>query len=288
MEIPIVFENEDLLVVNKPPGLVCHPTKPDGRSSLVERLRMRGPGAATAHLVNRLDRETSGLVLVAKSRMVASELGRLMERRGVQKEYLAIVHGHLTPDRGCVDAPLGADANSPVAIRDTVRPDGAPARTEFEVLVRFERPVPLWPDPRWWAEWGEPEDAPPCGLAQTGERHPFSLVRLRPQTGRKHQLRIHLAHLGHPIVGDKLYGEDPGLYLRFVQGQLTGPDRARLILPVHALHAYGLVFRWRERDWAFRAEPFACFVEFLEGAGVNADLWRTGAGSALGPQIIGS
>jgi len=268
--LPVLYEDADLLVVNKPPGLVCHPTKPDGRSSLVEQLRLRAGPSSAPHLVNRLDRETSGLVLVAKRRETASELGKLMENRRVEKEYLAIVHGHPQETRGRIEAPLGPDPDSPVAVKDRVVAGGAPACTDYEVLVRFVRPVPRRPDPRWWGDENatEPdpaardEEAPPAP-------QPFALVRLWPRTGRKHQLRIHLAHLGHPVVGDKLYGGDPLLYLAFAQDRLTAADRARLILPAQALHAAALRFEWRGRLWEFRAEPFPVFVEFLREAGVD-------------------
>jgi 23S rRNA pseudouridine1911/1915/1917 synthase len=268
--LPVVYEDDELLVVNKPPGLVCHPTKPDGRSSLVEQLRLRGGPEATPHLVNRLDRETSGLVLVAKRRETASELGKLMEGRAVQKVYLAIVHGHVRDDRGRIEAPLGPDPESPVTIKDRVVATGVPAVTDYEVLCRFERPIPLRPNPGWWED--EAAASPVgerAGTIPMSEPRPFSLVRLWPGTGRKHQLRIHLAHLGHPVVGDKLYGGDPGLYLAFVEGRLTPEDRVRLILPAQALHAAGLSFWWRERRWVFAARPFPMFVEFLRGGGVD-------------------
>jgi 23S rRNA pseudouridine1911/1915/1917 synthase len=112
----IVHEDDDLLVLNKPAGLVCHPTKGDATSSLIGRLRQYLEDGCTVHFINRLDRETSGLVVVAKNSMAARELGRLWETRNVHKEYLAIVHGHAADDAGVIDAPLGKDEHSRVAI----------------------------------------------------------------------------------------------------------------------------------------------------------------------------
>src|SRR6266581_1681265 len=135
----IIHEDENLLVINKPADLVCHPTKGDAYSSLISRVRLY-LGSSEAHLINRLDRETSGLVLVAKSLAVARELRAIWESRLVQKEYLAIVHGAVRPDHGVIEAPLGPAEHSQVAIKDQVRPDGAAASTEFAVQTRFARP----------------------------------------------------------------------------------------------------------------------------------------------------
>ena len=221
----VIHEDSDLLVVNKPAGLVCHPTNTDERSSLIGRVRLH-LGHGEGRLVNRLDRETSGLVLIAKSGTVARELGKLIESSAVQKIYDAIVEGFVARDEFMIDAPLGKDERSPVAIKDCVRPDGTAAQTSVRVVKRFQR--------------GTQE---------------FSLLSVELLTGRKHQIRIHLAHAGHPIVGDKLYGADEQIYLRFVIGALTESDRARLILSNHALHAASLRFRWRDRDWDFSAKP---------------------------------
>jgi len=269
----VIHEDADLLVVHKPAGLVCHPTKGDEYSSLISRARIylsssrcasaqisSAPGgplsgltsAATSsespHLIHRLDRETSGIVLLAKNPAAAGELGKIWETRTVIKEYLAIVHGHVAADSGIIDAPLGKDVASVVAIKDCVRPDGAPAQTEFRVEKRFSRlNLP-----------GSGNDfSLSAGEEGRGEvaQLPFSLLRVRPLTGRKHQIRLHLAHLGHPIVGDKIYGGDPDLYLALVENRLTDDQRARLILPHHALHAVRLQFDWRGQTREFLAPP---------------------------------
>ena len=267
----ILHEDADLLVINKPAGLVCHPTKGDVYSSLISRVRLHLGGTTGAHLINRLDRETSGVVIVAKHPAAAGELGKVWESRAVEKEYLAIVHGHVPAERGLIDAPLGRDAHSRVAIKDAVRADGAAAQTEFWVERRFSRPVlckALELSGRISSSQAGVQfslSARPTGGEGRGEvgfPSAFSLLRVVPRTGRKHQIRIHLAHLGHPIVGDKIYGGDEDLYLALVAGRLTDGQRARLILPQHALHAAAVRFAWREQEWIFRAPPEPGFVTF--------------------------
>src|SRR5215469_15729448 len=116
----VVHEDDELLVINKPAGLVCHPTKTDEYSSLISRVRLYLGKEKRAHLVNRLDRETSGVTLVAKCDEAARELRRLWESRQVEKEYLAIVHGWVHGESGLIDAPLGKDEASSVAVKDRV------------------------------------------------------------------------------------------------------------------------------------------------------------------------
>jgi len=257
----VIHEDENLLVVHKPADLVCHPTKGDEYSSLISRARLYLRAASEPHLVNRLDRETSGLVVITKNVLTARELGQIWETRAIAKEYRAIVHGHVTAEQGMIDAPLGKDEASVVAIKDCVRADGTPAQTEFFVEKRFSKDLS-----REGCEGGEgiAGKIKPAHPWRAVREQPFSLLRLLPRSGRKHQIRIHLAHLGHPIVGDKIYGGDPDLYLALVEGRLTEEQRGRLILPTHALHAGRLQFHWRERDWEFSSPPEPGFTDFLQ------------------------
>lgn len=218
----ILHEDERLLVVNKPGLIVCHPSKNGPWSSLVGAAR-EYLGLATVHLVFRLDRETSGVVVLAKDRATASKLQQATQRRLIGKRYLAILTGEL-PGPVTVDQPLGPDPDSCVTIRSKVLPAGTPgaqaAVTHFEPVVA---------------------------------RGGFTLARVRLETGRKHQIRAHALWLGHAVVGDKLYGPDERLYLEFAQHGWTDRHAALLPLPRQALHCAEIDLRPAHEPNAFRA-----------------------------------
>lgn len=211
-ELPVVFQDDWLLVFDKPAGLPIHPTARYHKGTLVSLLRERF-GDTFAEPAHRLDRETSGLVVCGRTTEACRVLGRLFVSRDVHKEYLALCEGHPPEDAFTVDAPI---AEGTELIRIAVRIDavaGKESRTRFQVLERFTR-----------------------------DGEPFSLLRCYPETGRQHQIRIHLREAGFPLVGDKIYGPDPGYFDRFSKHCLEPEAWARLRLPRHALHAAHISF----------------------------------------------
>ena len=221
--LDIVFEDETVMVVNKPAGLVSHPAHGSADGTLVNALLAHAgslPGEAIrGGLVHRLDRDTSGLLVVAKTEAALSTLGRAMQKRYIKREYRGLVEGIPREAEGTIRGALGRDARN--RMRYAIRSDGKPSITHYAVRERL--------------------------------RHAAELT-FRLETGRTHQIRVHLAALGHPIINDPLYGR---------------PD-SRLALPGQALHAWKLEFKHpRTKEYlSFAVEPppeYLAALTFLRG-----------------------
>ncbi len=193
--LDVIYEDEEMLAVDKPAGMVVHPAYGHQGGTLVNAMLAYCPqatdvgGPDRAGIVHRLDKDTSGLILVAKTEATHAALQRKFKRRQVKKSYLALVEGHPSPRQGLVDAPIGRDKRH--RKRMAIVKGGREARTGYRVIELFDE---------------------------------HSLVELDPETGRTHQIRVHLAWLGHPVVGDRVYGF----------------RRQRLLKHRHFLHAHKL------------------------------------------------
>jgi len=210
----VVYEDDDVLGVDKPSGLPMHPTATYHRHTLTYLLREKY-GDPTPHIAHRLDRETSGVVVCGKHIDAERGLKRAFEDRRVKKTYQAIVRGVIEDDEGRIEVPL-AHVREGLHVLMEVREDGYDSRTAYVVEER--------------------------GPAHT-------LVTLHPETGRQHQLRVHLREIGHPIVGDKLYGperEQP--FLDFIDTGMTPDLEARLGHDRQALHAHSVSVQHPIRD----------------------------------------
>jgi 23S rRNA pseudouridine1911/1915/1917 synthase len=221
-EFRIIGETPDLLVVDKPAGLLVHPSKPDGTRTLWDGLRellcYEIANAGQVSLINRLDRETSGLVLVAKNASAARQAAIAMQEGKIKKTYLTILCGHPVQEFFSIDAPIirqGEVGPTEIHLKRMVHPTGANAKTNFRVFKKFEN------------ELG-------C----------FSLAEAQPVTGRTHQIRVHASYAGFPVVGDKIYGPSEACYLEFIETGWTHALEKRLILKRHALHSAGIKFEW--------------------------------------------
>jgi 23S rRNA pseudouridine1911/1915/1917 synthase len=233
----IVHDEDSMLVVNKPPFVVVHPSKAGPWSSLVGAAR-EFTGLARIHLVFRLDRETSGVVVLAKESTQASRLQTAVQERRVAKRYLGIVQGEFSGERE-VDVPIGPDLGSVVFAkrRAAPAPEAVPARTIFRAL------------------------------ASGGG---FTVVEAEPVTGRTHQIRAHAEWLGHRVVGDKVYGPSPKCFLEFLEGGWSESLAQRLLLDRQALHCAGVTFQLDDGPLTFTAPPTADLVAFArERIGVD-------------------
>lgn len=207
LALPILLDDGDLVAIDKPPHLVAHRDGAFAQNTFLHELERRVGATAPLHLVHRLDRQTSGVLLLARRPELVAPLQRQFTDGSATKAYLAVVRGRVDADAFVVDAPIGPAPASAIAARRAVVPSGSagarPARTEFCVLRR--------------------------AAAHT-------LLLAVPRTGRTHQIRVHLEHRGHALVGDPLYGRSDADYLAFVQRCKAGERTAER----HLLHAHRL------------------------------------------------
>jgi len=177
IEFTVLYEDQDLIVIDKPPGLVVHPTKGYPSGTLVNGLAyyfMQNQDQSSIHPVHRLDKDTSGLMVIAKHPFAHSFLAREFAKKRYQRIYYAIVAGVIQEEQGVIAAPIGMDPNSQIKRRIETGRAGKPAITHFSVYERLQG---------------------------------ATFVKLQLQTGRTHQIRVHMASIGHPLIGDHLYGD---------------------------------------------------------------------------------
>lgn len=239
-EVPFVYQDQWMLAVDKPAGMAVHPAGRRLGGTLIhylhDRFRSEDPDRdVVPRLLHRIDRETSGVVAVGLDETFQGIVGRQFEDRVVQKTYLAVVHGCPEPREGRVEFGIGPDHRSRVRLKLEARRDGSGqhARTDYRVVRANDE---------------------------------FALVELRPKTGRTHQIRVHMSAVGCPLVGDKIYGVDEGIFLEHLDGDLSAVSRQRLVLDRHALHSAKLRF-WHpflDRDLELEAPLPADMAALVE------------------------
>ncbi|MBW2263891.1 MAG: RluA family pseudouridine synthase [Deltaproteobacteria bacterium] len=210
----VLHEDEHLYVVDKPAGMPVHPTASYMLNTLVNLSRKALPDTPP-RLCHRLDRETSGIVIMAKDLESQKKIMRQFEDRKVSKSYFALVWGTPEPPEGTIRIPLRLSRVSKIRMKmetvsETDHGTGQPSTTRYSLQGASRR---------------------------------FALVSCKPETGRQHQIRIHMAHVGHPLVGDKIYGVDEDLFLQFLESGLDDEMMSQLLIPRHALHAASITFR---------------------------------------------
>jgi len=212
IKLNIIYEDESVIVIDKPAGLAIHPRQTKAGAPLTKELNNTLVSGLLAHypplanvgdqpeirpgIVHRLDKDTSGLMIIAKNQKTFNWLKKQFQERKVFKKYLALVNGELKNDSGTIEAPLGRSKNDPT--KQKIDATGKPAITEYEVKRRFKN---------------------------------FTLLETSPKTGRLHQIRVHLTHLGHPVAGDKKYGPKNRPCSAGLKRQFLHAQELKIILP---------------------------------------------------------
>lgn len=201
--LPIIYEDADVVVIDKPAGVLTHSKGAlnlEGTVASFIAPKVKGLAGNRAGIVHRLDRATSGVIIAAKNGEALSRLGKQFSKRKAKKSYMAVVEGSLSPEAAIIDAPILRNPSKPQTFK--VGAAGKPAITQYQVQKTFQKG------------------------AKT-----YSLVLLTPQTGRTHQLRVHMAYVGHPIVGDRIYGHDdqPHMLLHAQKLEITLPNSERKV-----------------------------------------------------------
>lgn len=223
----VIHEDESLFVIDKPPNLPVHPAGRYYFNTLLVHLKTQGfhdPLRAERefYLVHRIDKETSGILVLTKDKETCAAMTAQFAERTTRKRYLAVVRGIPSQDQFVVDAPMARALRSKIELKMQIFPHSGPGSEGGQSALTAFRKL---------------EEA-------RGPLGDFSLLECLPKTGRQHQIRLHLEHAGHPIVGDKLYGMPEEEALAFFERETLSAERwARLLHPRHALHAAGLSFR---------------------------------------------
>jgi 23S rRNA pseudouridine1911/1915/1917 synthase len=197
IKLEVVYEDEHFLIVNKPPGMPTIPSLYQPKGSLAAGVLFyyqQNDIPATFHAVNRLDKDTSGIVLVAKHRFAHSLMSKQQREKTIKREYIALVHGKMKYESGIINSPIGRNPDS--IIERMVREDGQPSITHYELVDYISK-------------------------------YDISIVRLKLETGRTHQIRVHMSSIGHPLIGDDLYGGNVNLMDR----QALHSEQTRFIHP---------------------------------------------------------
>jgi 23S rRNA pseudouridine955/2504/2580 synthase/23S rRNA pseudouridine1911/1915/1917 synthase len=219
MKFDIIFENDSFIAINKPSGMLSVPDRMQSEPSLKDFLIQRYGSIFTVH---RLDKATSGAIVFAKDATTHKELSQLFEGREVAKYYFGLVHGTMLNESGTIDAAIAEHPSKDGSM--TINIKGKPSVTDYEVIESFKS---------------------------------FTWVKFRIHTGRTHQIRVHMKHIGHSIVCDELYGDVTPVYLSKLKRNYKlskREDEERPVLARLALHSAELSFNWHDASFDFKAE----------------------------------